>query len=136
MASSSSYEFVVNTDLDFEAAESRTRELLQGEGFGVLTEIDVRATLKAKLGVEFRPYKILGACNPQLAHHALEVDPAIGLLLPCNVVIEEIPSGQVRVRFVEPRSALSLAADPAVQPIAEDASERLHRVAERLGQGA
>ncbi|HEY8951369.1 MAG TPA: DUF302 domain-containing protein [Candidatus Dormibacteraeota bacterium] len=136
MASSSSYEFVVNTDLDFEAAESRTRELLQGEGFGVLTEIDVRATLKAKLGVEFRPYKILGACNPQLAHHALEVEPAIGLLLPCNVVIEEIPSGQVRVRFVEPRSALSLAADPAVQPIAEDASERLHRVAERLGQGA
>jgi len=136
MASSSSYEFVVNTDLDFEAAEGRIRELLQGEGFGVLTEIDVRATLKAKLGVEFRPYKILGACNPQLAHHALEVEPAIGLLLPCNVVIEEIPSGQVRVRFVEPRSALSLAADPAVQPIAEDASERLHRVAERLGQGA
>jgi uncharacterized protein (DUF302 family) len=136
MASSSSYEFVVNTDLDFEAAESRTRELLQGEGFGVLTEIDVQATLKAKLGVEFRPYKILGACNPQLAHHALEVEPAIGLLLPCNVVIEEIPSGRGRVRFVEPRSALSLATDPAVQPIAEDASERLHRVAERLGRGA
>ncbi len=79
-----SYEFAVDTDLDFEAAEGRTRELLQGEGSGVLTEIDMQATLRAKLGTELRPYKILGDCNPQLAHRALEVEPGIGLLLPCN----------------------------------------------------
>jgi uncharacterized protein (DUF302 family) len=136
MAADLSYELAVETDLDFETAERRTRELLQGEGFGVLTEIDVRATLRAKLGAEFRPYKILGACNPRLAQRALEVEPAIGLLLPCNVVIEEIPTGQVTVRFIEPRSTLSVIANPAIKPIAEDASERLHRVADRLSRGA
>jgi uncharacterized protein (DUF302 family) len=135
MAVGLSYEFAVDTDLDFDAAERRTRELLQDEGFGVLTEIDVQATLRAKLGAEFRPYKILGACNPQLAHRALEVEPGIGLLLPCNVVIEEIPAAQVTVRFMEPRSALSVVVNPAIEPIAADASERLHRVAERLRRG-
>jgi uncharacterized protein (DUF302 family) len=131
-----SYEFAVDTDLGFEAAERRTRELLDGEGFGVLTEIDVQATLRAKLGVQFRPYKILGACNPQLAHRALDVEPGIGLLLPCNVVIEESSADLVRVRFIEPRSALSVVANPAIDPIAEDASERLHRVADRLRRDA
>jgi uncharacterized protein (DUF302 family) len=135
MALDLSYEFAVDTDLDFEGAERRTRELLQGEGFGVLTEIDVQATLKAKLAAEFRPYKILGACNPQLAHRALEVEPGIGLLLPCNVVIEEVAAGRARVRFIEPRAALSVVANSAIGPIAEDASERLHRVAERLRRG-
>jgi uncharacterized protein (DUF302 family) len=131
-----SYEFAVDTDLDFEAAEGRIRELLQGEGFGVLTEIDMQATLRAKLGTKLRPYKILGACNPQLAHRALEVEPGIGVLLPCNVVIEEGDAKRVRARFMEPRSALSVVANPAVAPIAEEASERLRRVAERLGRGA
>jgi uncharacterized protein (DUF302 family) len=126
------YEFAVDTDLDFAAAERATRELLQAEGFGVLTEIDVRATLSAKLGADFRPYKILGACNPQLAHRALEVEPAIGLLLPCNVVIEELAGGRARVRFMEPKSVLSVVANEAISPIADDASERLHRVADGL----
>jgi uncharacterized protein (DUF302 family) len=130
-----SYEFSVDMALDLGGAERATRELLQAEGFGVLTEIDMSATLKAKLGVEFRPYKILGACNPQLALRALEVEPGIGLLLPCNVVIEAGADNRATVRFMEPRSALSIAANPAIAPIADEASERLHRVAERLSRG-
>lgn len=132
MAIQLTYEFAVDTDLDMEAAERRTRELLQAEGFGVLTEIDIQATLKAKVGVEFRPYRILGACNPQLAHRALEAEAGIGVLLPCNVVIEEGAGNRATVRFMEPRAALSMVANPAIGPIADEASERLHRVAESL----
>ena len=126
------YEFTVDTPLDFEEAEQRTRELLKEEGFGVLTEIDVRSTLKEKLGEDFRPYKILGACNPQLAHRALQAEPGIGLMLPCNVVIEEASPG-TRVRFMEPIAALGVVANSDVEPIAAEASARLHRVAARLG---
>lgn len=125
------YEFTVDIPLGFEAAEQRTRELLKEEGFGVLTEIDVRSTLKEKLNQDFRPYKILGACNPQLAHRALEAEPGIGLLLPCNVVIEEGPAG-TRVRFMEPVAALGVVANRDVEPVAAEASARLHRVAARL----
>ena len=128
------YEFTVDVTLGFQAAEQRTRELLKEEGFGVLTEIDVRSTLKEKLGEDFRPYKILGACNPQLAHRALQSEPGIGLLLPCNVVIEEAPKG-TRVRFMEPISALGVVGNLAVEPIAAEASARLHRVAARLVGG-
>lgn len=112
MAVDVSYELAVETDLDFETGECLTRDLLQGEGFGVLTEIDVQQTLGAKLGVEFRPYKILGACNPHLAHRGLEVEPGIGLPLPCNVVIEETGPGRASVRFMEPKAALSWSATP------------------------
>jgi len=130
--SKSGYEFTVDTPLGFEDAEQRTRELLKEEGFGVLTEIEVRSTLKEKLGEDFRPYKILGACNPQLAHRALQAEPGIGLMLPCNVVIEEGTAG-TRVRFMEPVAALGVVANSDVEPIAAEASTRLHRVAERLG---
>lgn len=126
------YEFIVDTPLGFQEAEQRTRDLLKEEGFGVLTEIDVRSTLKEKLGEDFRPYKILGACNPQLAHRALQAEPGIGLMLPCNVVIEEATSG-TRVRFMEPVAALGVVANSDVEPIAAEASARLHRVAARLG---
>ena len=130
--SKASYEFTVEVLLPFEAAEQRTRELLKDEGFGVLTEIDVRRTLKDKLGEDFRPYRILGACNPHLAHQALNSEPGIGVLLPCNVVIEEAAAGTTRVRFLEPIAALGVVGNPALEPVAKEASERLHRVAESL----
>ncbi|HZV50507.1 MAG TPA: DUF302 domain-containing protein [Candidatus Dormibacteraeota bacterium] len=125
------YGFTVEVPVDAQTAERRTRELLVEEGFGVLTEIDVRETLKEKLGAEFRPYRILGACNPHLAHRALEVDPAIGLLLPCNVVLEAANGGTV-VRFLDPEAALGVMGSPAVAGVAREATERIERVARRL----
>ncbi|MHB8687742.1 MAG: DUF302 domain-containing protein [Candidatus Dormibacteraceae bacterium] len=130
--SKASYEFTVDVRMPFEVAEQRTRELLKDEGFGVLTEIDVRGTLKEKLGADFRRYRILGACNPHLAHQALNAEAGIGLLLPCNVVIEEAAGGTTRVRFLEPIVALGVVGNPALEPFAKEASDRLHRVAETL----
>ncbi|HEY4914319.1 MAG TPA: DUF302 domain-containing protein [Candidatus Dormibacteraeota bacterium] len=101
-----------------------------------MTEIDVKRTLKDKLDVDFRPYKILGACNPALSHRALQVEPGIGLLLPCNVVVESGPAGGSRISFLDPEIALGLVGNPELEPIAKDASERLHRVADRLSDAA
>jgi uncharacterized protein (DUF302 family) len=129
------YGFSVDTALPVEEAEARVRELLQQEGFGILTEIDVRSTLRDKLGVDFRPYRILGACNPPLAHQALEAEPGIGLLLPCNVVVEERPATGSRVSFLDPVAALGLVGNPDLEPVAADAAERLRRVADRLARG-
>ena len=126
------YGFSVVTDLGFEEAESRVRDLLKEEGFGVLTEIDVQRTFKDKLNAEFRPYKILGACNPPLAHRALQAEPGIGLLLPCNVVVEAGPSGGSRISFLDPEIAMGLVGNPDLEPVAKDAAQRLHRVADRL----
>jgi uncharacterized protein (DUF302 family) len=119
--------------LRYEEALARTREALAGEGFGVLTEIDVAATLRKKLGVEFRPYIILGACNPPLAHRALEAELEIGLLLPCNVVVyaSEDPANTV-VAALDPVEALSLSGNDVVQPIAREVRERLERVLEKV----
>ena len=128
------YQFSVETPLDFSTAEARTRELLKAEGFGILTEIDVSSTFEEKLGKQFRPYKILGACNPQLAYRALHAEPGIGLLLPCNVVVEQSEGEGTRVRFMEPISALSLVQNPEVESVAQEASARLHRVAAQLGE--
>jgi uncharacterized protein (DUF302 family) len=111
-----------------EQAIARVKEALAREGFGVLTEIDVQATLKKKLGVERRPYVILGACNPSLAHKALEAEPAIGVLLPCNVDVFEGEDGGTYVQAIRPQSLFQLVANPAVQPIAEDVDARLQRV--------
>ena len=129
------YQFVVDVEMDFATAEARVRDLLRTEGFGVLTEIDVRATLKAKLGAEFRPYTILGTCNPPLAHRALEAEPGVGVLLPCNVVVEQESPSRSRVRFMEPIAALALIG-AEVEAVARDASARLHRVAAGLSPGA
>lgn len=126
------YEFKVEVRDSMKGTESRTRELLQAQGFGVLTEIDVQATLRNKLDLKFRPYRILGACNPALAHRALEAEPGVGVLLPCNVVVEQVSEEVTLVRFMEPISALGLFANPALEAVAQEASARLHKVAEAL----
>ena len=126
------YEFTVDMDGPIAAVEGALREHLKAEGFGVLTEIDVKSTFEAKLGESFRPYRILGACNPGLAHRALIANASVGVLLPCNVVLEEAVAGRTLVRFMEPIAGLSIVRDVAVDPIAREASERLHRVAGAL----
>lgn len=112
----------------FEQAVERVTAALKNEGFGVLTEIDVRATFAKKLGVDFRRYVILGACNPNLAYRALGAEPELGLLLPCNVVVQEAPAGGVSVSIADPKAMFSLVENPAVKPVADEADERLKRV--------
>jgi uncharacterized protein (DUF302 family) len=115
-----------------EVAAGRVREALATEGFGVLTEIDIQATLKKKLGVERKPYLILGACNPPIAHRALEVEPPIGLFLPCNVDVFEGDDGATYVQMPRPRELFKLIENPAVAPLADEIDERLTRVLGRL----
>jgi uncharacterized protein (DUF302 family) len=120
--------------LPFDQALARTRAALESEGFGVLTEIDVASTLRNKLGLEFRPYIILGACNPPLAHRALQAELDIGLLLPCNVVVyaTDVPGRSVVAAF-DPGAALTLSGNEAIQPIAEEVRGRLGRVMASIG---
>ena len=117
---------VLNTDLA--GAEAQVTEALKAEGFGVLTEIDVKATLKKKIDVDFRPYKILGACNPKLAHRALTANAEVGLLLPCNVTVSEIAEGETEVSIIDPIAMMQVADHPDLQEIAEEAREKLQRV--------
>lgn len=120
-------------DIDFDAAVDRVTELLGEEGFGVLTEIDVKATLKKKLDADFRDYKILGACNPELAHQGMENEPTLGALLPCNVVVQEAEDGSgVQVNLLKPSAMFEVVDNEEVQPVADDADERLQRVLEAL----
>lgn len=115
-------------DVTFEDAVARVTDALKNEEFGVLTEIDVRQTFKKKLDVEFRPYVILGACNPPLAKRALEADPHIGLLLPCNVIVEQQAEGQVHIAIADPKAMFTLVDNPAVASVAEEVEQRLRRV--------
>jgi uncharacterized protein (DUF302 family) len=116
----------------FDDAVQRVTDALKEEGFGVLTEIDVQATLRKKLDADFRRYVILGACNPQLAQRALDADSQIGLLLPCNVVIQEAGAGDVAVSIADPQAMFMLADRSDVAPVATEASQRLHRVIDAL----
>lgn len=122
------YGFTVKSAGSMAEVEARVTDELQKEGFGVLTEIDVAATLKKKLDVDRRPYKILGACNPQLANRALQAVPDIGLLLPCNVVVREEADGSVSVGFMDPAAVLGLVDVAGIETLAAEVRARLERV--------
>ena len=126
------YVFGRTVDMSFDQALERAVEALGKEGFGVLTEIDVAATLKKKLGKEMAPYRILGACNPQFAERALEAEPEIGALLPCNVVVRVDIDGKTRVEIMDPQAVLGLVGKPAIEPIAAEVRQRLQRVLDGL----
>lgn len=124
----SKYGFGKTVELDFADAVARVTEALQAEGFGVLTDIDVAATLKQRLGRDMPPYRILGACNPPLAHRAIEAEPSIGLLLPCNVVVRKDADGKVHVEFMDPNAVLELVDRPEIKRLAGEVRQRLERV--------
>ena len=125
------YQRSISVDLPYAEAVARTVEALAEQGFGILTEIDVQATLRDKRGLEMEPYVILGACNPDLAHQALEVDRSIGVLLPCNVVVSGRGEGST-VRILDPQIMASVTELPALQPLADEASTRLQAVLDNI----
>ncbi len=128
----SNYGFGVTVPGSFDEVIEKTTEALKTEGFGVLTTIDVKATLKKKIDVDRRPYTILGACNPVLANQAIEAEPDIGLLLPCNVLVREEDDGSVSVLFMDPNAVLGLVNRDDVVPLAREVRAKLQKVADLL----
>ena len=119
-------------DLSYDQAIEKVTGLLEEEGFGVLTEIDVKDTLKKKLDVDFKKYKILGACNPNFAHKALQAEDKIGVMLPCNVIVEENEDGTVEVSAVNPVASMQAVSNDGLQPIADEVRKRLEKVISNL----
>ncbi len=126
------YYFSRTVELPLEEAEARVTEKLSEEGFGILTEIDVKATLKEKLDVDFRPYKILGACNPPFAFRALEAEDKIGTMLPCNVILQEVAENRTEVAAVDPAASMRAVQNDQLAEIADEIRGRLKRVIERI----
>ncbi|MCW8853963.1 MAG: DUF302 domain-containing protein [Gammaproteobacteria bacterium] len=126
------YGFNVTLQTTMEDAEAKVRDALMEEGFGVLTEIDVQKVMKAKLDIDRSGYKILGACNPNLAHQAIDAEPDIGLLLPCNVLLREEDNGDINIGFMDPAAVLTLVDNPTIAEVAPVVREKLQRVASKL----
>jgi uncharacterized protein (DUF302 family) len=127
-----SYYFNKIIDGPFEAAVAATREALKAEGFGVITEIDVQTTLKTKIGVDFRPYLILGACNPAMAHEALKLEDKVGAMLPCNVVVQALPDGRVEVAAIDPVASMQAIDNPVLLQTAGQVADKLRAVVAAL----
>lgn len=126
------YFFNTEVQIDFEQAVESVTEELKKEGFGILTEIDVKNTLKNKLDVDFRKYRILGACNPPYAYRALQAEPHIGTMLPCNVIVQELENGSVEVAVIDPLASMQAIGNPELQEIAEEIQEKLKTVIKRI----
>ena len=126
------YYFGKTVELSFDDAIVRVTEELKKEGFGVLTEIDMQATLKKKLDVDFRPYKILGACNPPFAYKALQAEQNIGLLLPCNVIVQDVGNGKTEIAAIDPLVSMSRVENPALEPVAAEIKAKLQRVIQNV----
>lgn len=127
-----SYHFTTKVELSFDDAVAAVTEGLKEEGFGVLTDIDVKAVLKTKIDVDFRNYRILGACNPVLAHEAIEAEAKIGLMLPCNVIVEETAGGGVEVSAIDPIASMASVENAELEKIAPKVREKLRSVIEKL----
>ena len=126
------YYFSRTLEGGFDEVVGRTREALKQEGFGVITEIDVQATLKTKIDVDFRPYLILGACNPAMAHEALQIEDKVGTMLPCNVVVQERPDGRIEVAAIDPVAAMEAIGNPALSDKAAEVAAKLRAAIERI----
>ena len=131
-----SYYFGAVINASFDQALVEVTRALKDEGFGILTEIDVRETLKEKLGVDFRPYRILGACNPAFAYRALQVEDKIGTMLPCNVVVQEISDGKAEISAIDPVASMLAVENPALKEIALEVQGKLKSVIDRVREGA
>jgi uncharacterized protein (DUF302 family) len=127
-----SYYFAKTIEAPFDEAVARTVDALKGEGFGVLTDIDVQATLKKKLGVDMRRYRILGACNPPYAHQALLAEDKIGTMLPCNVIVQDLGAGRVEVAAIDPIASMQAVQNPSLGQVAAEVQAKLKRVVEQV----